>query len=89
MRPTTREALGMVALERARQERLKADGKFPATCADAWMTPSEKLAVLVEEVGEVARHLCDAHQPNNLNTQGLRDELTQVAAVAVAWLESL
>jgi NTP pyrophosphatase (non-canonical NTP hydrolase) len=89
MRPTTREALGLVALERSRQERLKASGKFAATCADALMSPAEKLAVLVEEVGEVARHLCDARAPDGIDAQGLRDELTQVAAVAVAWLESL
>ena len=43
-----------------------------------------KLAVLVEEVGEVASALYDGHGPNRL-----REELIQVAAVAVAWAETL
>ena len=42
-----------------------------------------KAAVLSEECGEVSRAVLDA-EPDNL-----RDELVQVAAVAVAWLESL
>jgi len=40
-----------------------------------------KLAVLLEEVGEVARNVLEKESP--------RDELVQVAAVAVAWLEGL
>lgn len=43
-----------------------------------------KLAVLTEELGEVARAVLD-HSP----TDHLRDELCQVAAVATAWMESL
>ena len=42
-----------------------------------------KVAVLTEEVGEVARATLDG------STDNLRSELVQVAAVAVAWLESL
>jgi hypothetical protein len=38
--------------------------------------------VLAEECGEVARSALDG-------TLDLKDELIQVAAVAVAWLESL
>lgn len=43
-----------------------------------------KLAVLVEEVGEVASALYAGHGPDRL-----REELIQVAAVAVAWAETL
>jgi NTP pyrophosphatase (non-canonical NTP hydrolase) len=43
-----------------------------------------KLAVLTEELGEVAKVVVDGS-----NRVQLRNELTQVAAVAVAWLESL
>lgn len=70
--------------ERERQEELKASGRFSETCADAGMSPTLKLAVLTEEVGEVARCLCDGD-----SNARLREELVQVAAVAMAWLESL
>lgn len=43
-----------------------------------------KLAVLTEEVGEVARAICDDE-----GEVRLRAELIQVAAVAVAWAETL
>lgn len=42
-----------------------------------------KVAVLTEEVGEVARAVLDRDGDN------LRTELVQVSAVAVAWLESM
>ena len=41
------------------------------------------MAILTEEVGEVARAALEH------DTDGLRLELVQVAAVAVAWLEAL
>lgn len=66
--------------ERVRQEALKLAGRFYRTCADT-MSNGERLAVLAEEVGEVARAM-----------QGdgdLEEELIQVAAVAVAWVEGL
>jgi NTP pyrophosphatase (non-canonical NTP hydrolase) len=50
------------------------------------------LPVLVEEVGEVARALCD-HRHLKLDTQrladNLRDELIQVAAMATAWIDAI
>lgn len=42
-----------------------------------------KASVLAEECGEVARAVLDSDEAN------LRNELVQVAAVAVAWLEAL
>ena len=52
-------------------------------CSSQEVHPLVKLAVLQEEVGEVARALLDRQAAD------LKTELVQVAAVAVAWLESL
>ena len=76
-------ALVCVRVERARQEQLKQSGKFAATCADDTLSAGQKLAILVEEVGEVARAICDR------DPEHMREELIQVAAVAVAWVEAL
>lgn len=51
-------------------------------CSSPAVAPIVKVAVLSEECGEVARAVLD-HAP----AADLRDELVQVAAVAVAWLE--
>lgn len=45
------------------------------------------LSILLEEVGEVAKEVNELHEPGA--QQRLREELVQVAAVAVAWLECL
>lgn len=50
-------------------------------CSSALVADPVKVAVLLEEAGEVARAVLDRN--------GIRDELVQVAAVAVAWLEGL
>jgi NTP pyrophosphatase (non-canonical NTP hydrolase) len=87
-------ALDHVAKERLRQEGMKADGRFRHTCADYELSNSEKLTILVEEVGEVAREVLTqdgrrlAHDTAG-TPEGLRQELVQVAAVAVAWIEAL
>lgn len=80
--------------ERLRQEQLKAEGRFKYTCAENGLTLGEKLAVLMEEVGEAARAMSeccgtigDTHFANP--HAALRKELIQVAAVAMAWVESL
>lgn len=73
--------------ERGRQETLKREGRFKYSCADAEMTEFEKLAILTRELGEVAQatgKLTAAR--HNVN---LRTELIQVAAVAMAWVESI
>lgn len=75
------EILGAIRLERARQEWLRAEGKFVRTCADPAMPPCEKVTVLLEEVGEVARAVLEKDEAS------MRHELVQVAAVVVAWLE--
>lgn len=70
--------------ERMRQEQLQAEGRFSHTPSDPEMSDTAFLAVLVEEVGEVARAINDAE-----GVARLRDELVQVAAVCVARLELL
>jgi len=50
-------------------------------CSSAHVAEAVKVAVLTEECGEVSRAVLD-HDPGRL-----REELIQVAAVAVAWLE--
>ena len=91
----TRHALQAVAHERARQEQKcrekQAEGLAWHTCADPdALDDEQRLPILLEEVGEVARELCDSrashYEPNLVK---LRDELVQTAAVAVAWIESV
>lgn len=48
------------------------------------LTDPERLAVLMEEVGEVAREILATNRP--IHT---RDELMQVAACAIAWIQAL
>jgi len=54
-------------------------------CSSDGVDSIVKVAVLTEECGEVARSVLD----HCGEMHGLADELVQVAAVAVAWLESL
>ena len=69
-----------IQAERWRQECKVQTGRIPWDCADPAVDDDRKLAVLAEEVGEVARALIEG--------DGLRAELIQVAAVALAWAES-
>jgi hypothetical protein len=83
-----------IAQERCRQEGLARAGKFSSTCASKIMDDNRKLRVLVEEVGEVAQEIDFLENAKGALSRAkfsgqLREELTQVAAVAVAWLESL
>lgn len=50
-------------------------------CSSGAVEPIVKAAVLAEECGEVARAILDKSDP--------LEELVQVAAVAVAWLEGM
>jgi hypothetical protein len=52
-------------------------------CSSPDVPATVKAAVLSEECGEVSRAVLDR------DDRQLRDELVQVAAVAVAWLEAL
>lgn len=75
--------------ERARQEILKLVGRFTSTCADTTMPLGHKLAVLAEEFGEVSYEVCEALAGHPAAPADLREELVQVAAVCVAWIESM
>ena len=73
----------LIDAERERQEQ-KFGGPHAhgsGSCASAGVPLAVKVAVLSEECGEVARAFLDG------NAAGLRDELIQVAAVAVAIIE--
>lgn len=80
--------------ERARQDELKAAGKFLYTCADPELPPADCAIVLGEEVGEVCRAVLNVKGLSFDNLKRakiahLQHELVQVAAVACAWLESM
>ena len=86
----TNQVLEKVYAERIRQEHLKSAGRFAYTCADSEMTNPEKLAVLAEEFGEVAHEVNEAIGPGRkLDSEKLKAELIQTAAVCVAWAESI
>lgn len=73
----------LVRAERERQETHRRDGRLRYVASMPDCPPDLALAALMEEVGEVARAYHDGMEDD------LRDELVQVAAVAVAWLEGL
>lgn len=75
-------ALIDVLEERRRQIELRKQGKFVATCADD-ISDLERLPILAEEFGEVARAMCERDRT------ALRTELVQLAAAAVAWIEGI
>ena len=64
--------LGGIIAERLRQDRLHPE--FPECM---------RMAILVEEVGEVAKALQEGNRAN------LIEELQQVSAVAIRWIEHL
>lgn len=79
------QALAEVSVERELQsvKWSAPHGWGEGDCSSPLVDPMVKLAVLTEEVGEVARALLER------DPEGLKVELTQVAAVAVAWMEGL
>jgi NTP pyrophosphatase (non-canonical NTP hydrolase) len=83
------DILTCVIAERDRQEHLLISGKFKWTCADPTVGNLEKLAVLAEEFGEVARVVCEESCNDKSDIEHLKEELIQVAAVCVAWVEGL
>lgn len=79
------EIVAMIDAERVRQAE-KWGGPHDwgvGDCSSDDVDAIVKAAVLAEECGEVARAVLDSDEAS------LTDELVQVAAVAVAWLESL
>lgn len=77
---------GDIARERERQQKLKKSGQLPWTCADQKPSDGNKLSVMAKQVGDLATEVLvneDDHRAS------VRAELVQVAAVAVAWIESI
>lgn len=84
---TSAEAFRLILAERARQQRMwGGEHSWGAgDCSSDGVAVTVKVAVLAEEVGEVARVVLDGPAKSS----ALREELVQVAAVALAWLEGL
>jgi len=92
--PAMLDVFARIAAERDRQRQLLQAGKITFDCASVIPDPNRKLRVLAEEVGEVAQELdrlesCKDRRGERFVLEDLETELVQVAAVAVAWLESL
>jgi NTP pyrophosphatase (non-canonical NTP hydrolase) len=81
--------LDLIAAERERQEQLHAGKKLQgAHCSARGVSNAAKLAVLTEDVGEVAKQINEGTLLTKDRAK-LRKELIQVAAVATGWAESL
>lgn len=81
-----------ISHERQRQEQLKAEGRFPYTAADD-VPMSVKSNILGEECGEVNTAVLNYEGfSRDYEPEGVKEvhkELIQVAAVALAFLESI
>lgn len=92
--PAMLEVFAKIAAERVRQRELFAAGKITFDCASVFPDDNRKLRVLIEAVGEVAQDLdrlegCRDNRAARFEREDFEKDLVQVAAVAVAWLESL
>jgi NTP pyrophosphatase (non-canonical NTP hydrolase) len=74
-----RDVLDLIIEERERQD--EKWGKDNPHSDFVW------LAILVEEIGEVSNEMLSPVEL--MHSNGLKKELTQVAAVVVAWLEDM
>jgi hypothetical protein len=95
--PAHEDAVNGILAERRRKDQLKTEGRFKFTCADQGMGNMERLACVMEEVGEVAAEELTLRRLTRDRDRGrksfedpveLRKEVTQVAALCLAWLES-
>lgn len=71
-----------------RQDRMARAGKFGGTHILPGGPNSDRLGVLVEEVGEVAEALNEIRMGRG-SLNDLEDELVQTAACALAWLAAI
>ena len=88
----TKQELWEVQLERRRQDQLKREGRFRHTLADSGMPDELKLAAVLEELAEVGKNLlarAGAVQDGDPSLEAIHTEVTQVAALSVAWMECL
>jgi len=92
---TTGSVLNDVFSERERQEELKRQGKFKYSCADFELDNGQCYMILGEEFGEVGHALNEmigkvySGREIDFAMLPVREELIQVAAVAVAWVERI
>lgn len=92
-RPSQRSIIVDIGNERMKQHRHKRDGRFLHVPEDPELSNSERLAMLVEEVGEVARctlareDLVRNEATIHSSAAALYSELCQVAAITTAWME--
>ena len=80
-----------IAIERLRQEQDVREGKF-LSCADPRVSNVQRLAVLAEEFGDVAREACDQMAVGAITVasdEKMRADLISTAAVCVAWVEAI
>lgn len=97
-----RDVLDRIWLERQNQMRLLRAGKFTFTCATSGIADDKKLRVITEELGEVAQAIDhietiphnakstdDFYKKRRAAEDHLEDELTQLAACCIAWLECM
>lgn len=81
--------LRRIADERLRQLSLKEAGKFRYTPSDSALCESDRFALLTQEVLEVSQEVENLRGLTYYegSQAALYNELTQVAAICVAWLE--
>lgn len=78
------QIVAFMLLERARQDKLKAEGRFRYVLSDFDCPNDVRLACLLEELAEVGKALMgDAIQ----DAGDLEKELMQLGALTIAWLE--
>jgi NTP pyrophosphatase (non-canonical NTP hydrolase) len=73
----------IIRREILRQLDLQQAGKFKHIAFDVGCSNETRLAMLMEELGEVARGL------QNNDWRNLKEELVQVAAIATSWVARL
>jgi len=89
--PRMLEVFELIAKERTRVRRLQAEGRFKLSTDSPLISNGLKLAIVMEEMGEVAREIFEMHDKASFTTEAkdrLRKELVQAAGTLVAWLET-
>lgn len=84
--------LNKMAEERERQDRLKQSGRFQFTLDEPGLSEPQKLAYILEELGEVARNVLARDRLVEDGERGnteLYTELIHVATLSGAWAEGL
>ena len=89
------EVINAILRETLRAHLTVTEGRNGVSMLDPAMDVGEKLAVLVEEVGEVAKATLSGYDSGDPELRSLQEghdlekELIQVAAMAASWLEAL